>query len=70
VRFVVAGGANQPPRNTTVVKIGIIGGSGFYALDRLENVEELNIETPFGATSAPIVHGKFVRRALWLSFGV
>ena len=43
-----------------MVKIGIIGGSGFYALDRLQNVEELTIATPFGAPSAPIVHGRIV----------
>jgi len=39
------------------MKIGIIGGSGFYALDRLQNVTEREIDTPFGKPSAPIVCG-------------
>ena len=38
-------------------KIGIIGGSGLYAMDGLINVEELIVETSYGATSAPIVKG-------------
>ena len=37
--------------------IGVIGGSGLYALDALENVEELDIETPWGPPSAPLVAG-------------
>jgi 5'-methylthioadenosine phosphorylase len=36
-------------------EIGIFGGSGFYAL--LDDVEEAEIETPFGAPSAPPVIG-------------
>jgi purine nucleoside phosphorylase len=46
-----------------MVKIGIIGGSGFYALDRLQNVSEVVVATPFGATSAPIVRGEIVGNA-------
>lgn len=38
-------------------KVGIIGGSGLYAMDGLINVEELNVETPYGDPSAPIVKG-------------
>jgi len=38
--------------------VGVIGGSGLYAMDGLEGVEELQIETPFGPTSAPIVRGQ------------
>ena len=41
------------------MKIGIIGGSGFYALDKLSDVESLEIDTPFGKPTGPIVHGKF-----------
>jgi 5'-methylthioadenosine phosphorylase len=37
--------------------IGVIGGSGLYALDALENVEERSLDTPFGAPSSPIVLG-------------
>lgn len=37
--------------------IGIIGGSGLYALDALEAVERREIETPWGAPSSAIVGG-------------
>lgn len=36
-------------------RVGIFGGSGFYSF--LEEVEEVEIETPFGAPSAPIAIG-------------
>lgn len=38
--------------------LGIIGGSGLYDLPGLEDVEELVVETPFGAPSSPIVRGR------------
>lgn len=37
--------------------IGIIGGSGLYAMDGLENVREVAVQTPFGAPSDAIVLG-------------
>jgi 5'-methylthioadenosine phosphorylase len=37
-------------------EIGIFGGSGFY--DFLDRVEEVEVETPFGAPSAPPVVGE------------
>ncbi len=39
--------------------LGVIGGSGLYALDGLEIIKEHDIETPFGKPSAPIVEGQF-----------
>jgi len=39
------------------VKIGVIGGSGLYAMGDLEIVDERVIETPFGAPSDPYVIG-------------
>jgi 5'-methylthioadenosine phosphorylase len=36
-------------------EIGVFGGSGFYSF--LEDVEEVEIETPFGAPSAPLTIG-------------
>ncbi len=36
-------------------EIGIFGGSGFYSF--LEDVEEVDVETPFGSPSAPVVIG-------------
>ena len=35
----------------------MIGGSGLYEMPGLKNVQEYNINTPFGKTSAPIVVG-------------
>ncbi len=43
--------------------LGVIGGSGVYAMDALEDIERLTIETPSGATpwgapSGPLVRGR------------
>jgi len=37
--------------------MAIIGGSGLYEMPGLENTQEINIDTPFGKTSAPIILG-------------
>lgn len=37
--------------------IGIIGGSGLYAIDALENAEWRTIDTPFGAPSDQLLFG-------------
>ena len=39
-------------------KIAIIGGSGLYSMPGLEDIQEREVETPFGSPSAPIVVGK------------
>lgn len=39
------------------MKIGIIGGSGLEKSDILQNVEELEVETPYGKTSSKIKKG-------------
>ncbi len=39
------------------ILLGIIGGSGLYAMEGLEDVQEHTIDTPFGKPSAPIVVG-------------
>ena len=39
--------------------IGIIGGSGLYELDAMENVQKVDIETPFGPTSDSLILGTF-----------
>jgi 5'-methylthioadenosine phosphorylase len=36
--------------------IGVFGGSGFYSL--LDDVEEIEVETPYGKPSAPLVVGE------------
>ena len=38
-------------------KLAIIGGSGFYRMSGLKEAQEIDIETPFGRPSAPIVVG-------------
>ena len=38
--------------------LGIIGGSGIYDLPGLENVHERDIESPWGAPSAPLKFGE------------
>jgi 5'-methylthioadenosine phosphorylase len=42
----------MPPK----AELGVFGGSGFYSF--LEDVEEVEVETPFGPPSAPVVMGE------------
>lgn len=37
--------------------IGLIGGSGLYKMDALENIHEELIDTPYGSPSGPLVKG-------------
>ncbi len=39
------------------VKIGVIGGSGFYQMEGLTDVEQIEVETPFGKPSDALVSG-------------
>lgn len=39
------------------VRLGVIGGSGLYAMPGLEDVEEKQVSTPFGMPSAAILLG-------------
>jgi len=45
--------------------IGIIGGSGLYEIDGLEEIEERAVETPFGDPSDAIAGGRFEGRRVW-----
>lgn len=47
-----------------VLMLGIIGGTGIYQLEGLEVKQEHQIDTPFGAPSAPIVQGVMSDRDL------
>jgi 5'-methylthioadenosine phosphorylase len=38
--------------------IGVIGGSGIYGLQSLTEVEQIEVDTPFGAPSGPLVTGR------------
>lgn len=40
------------------IKIGIIGGSGLYKMEALENIEEIAMETPFGKPSDKLITGR------------
>lgn len=39
-------------------KIGIIGGSGLYQMEALTNIEEVSLDTPFGAPSDAFIVGE------------
>ncbi len=39
-------------------KIGVIGGTGLYDMEGMTDIEEVNIDTPFGKPSDSIVIGK------------
>ena len=39
-------------------KIGVIGGSGLYAMDGVTDLEEFEIDTPFGKPSDAVIVGK------------
>lgn len=45
-------------------EIGVIGGSGLYALPDLENVKEYKIYTPYGAPSDNIIVGELFSRKI------
>lgn len=40
------------------IEIGVIGGSGVYSVSGVEVVDELVIDTPFGAPSSEILHAR------------
>ena len=44
--------------------LAIIGGTGIYKIDGLDVIDELTVETPFGAPSAPIVVAKYLNKEL------
>src|ERR671913_366689 len=41
----------------TTARIGIIGGSGLYQMPELKDIEEINVETPFGPPSDAFLVG-------------
>lgn len=45
--------------------IGIIGGSGLYQIDGLEDIQEHTIETPFGSPSDVLIGGKLGGRQVY-----
>src|SRR5579862_960252 len=53
-----SGGSAKAKGNAGPVKIGIIGGSGLYAMAGLTETREMRIKTPFGEPSDPLMVGK------------
>jgi 5'-methylthioadenosine phosphorylase len=51
--------------NGEVPAIGIIGGSGLYAMDELRNATEHKVETPFGSPSDALVGGTLSGRQVF-----
>lgn len=47
---------------TKLAQLAIIGGSGLYALPDLGDLQEIDLDTPFGKPSAPIVVGTLEER--------
>lgn len=45
--------------------IGVIGGSGFYEMEGLENLSEIEVDTPFGPTSDRLVRGELAGRTVF-----
>ncbi|NCQ43250.1 MAG: S-methyl-5'-thioadenosine phosphorylase, partial [Cyanobacteria bacterium] len=39
------------------IKIGIIGGSGLYKMEALQDIEEITLDTPFGKPSDNFIVG-------------
>jgi len=46
------------------VEIGVIGGSGFYQMEGLTDVEEVDVDTPFGPPSDALILGTLAGRRL------
>ena len=63
--------AEQPePGSSTrpVAEIGVIGGTGFYEMDGLTEVERIHLDTPFGAPSSVLTVGSLHgRRVAFIS---
>jgi 5'-methylthioadenosine phosphorylase len=45
----------------TAIKIGIIGGSGLYKMEALQEIKEVTLNTPFGQPSDSLIIGKLDR---------
>jgi 5'-methylthioadenosine phosphorylase len=52
----------MPARSDETAPIGVIGGSGLYALLDGKSVDTITVETPFGPPSSEITVGRFAGR--------
>ena len=55
--FLNISGTKSDPCDLTKARLGIIGGSGLYRLENLENIVELIVETPYGKPSDKLIIG-------------
>ena len=46
-------------------RLGVLGGSGLYAMEGLEDIQELNVDTPFGAPSDQLRLGRLEEESLF-----
>jgi len=46
------------PTTSEPIRIGVMGGSGLYKMEALKEVEELQIDTPFGSPSDALIVGR------------
>lgn len=53
----IGGGFQIAETGQEMAILGVIGGSGFYDLEGLHDVETIEIDTPFGQPSAPLRRG-------------
>jgi 5'-methylthioadenosine phosphorylase len=56
---------NLHPAHQFMNAIGIIGGSGLYAIEGIENCEEFSVRTPFGPPSDKITGGTLAGRQVF-----
>lgn len=49
-----------------MIKIGLIGGSGLEKISLFENVSELQMETPYGSPSSPVIKAEFDSGELYI----
>ncbi len=47
----------MPKKNQSIIKIGVIGGSGLYEMEGLTGIKKVAVKTPFGAPSGPLMTG-------------
>lgn len=52
----------EPTPSTPRAEIGVIGGTGLYAL--LDDVEQIELDTPYGSPSDPVVLGQLAGRSV------
>ena len=46
------------PSTTTTTTIGVLGGSGLYEIDGLTDLRSVEVSTPYGSPSGPLVSGR------------